>query len=200
QTFEAMLVWMDEKTMVDDTSFFLKHTTQTIRAKIDLIRYQIDVNSLRKNDSKALALNEIGRVTITASRPIFFDPYMKNRDTGSFILIDPVTNFTAAVGMIIDRVASEEPQNDYFKTVSDSGEAVLGVGRVTRSEWEECLGQKSEIIRIVEGAIDEKRVKAFALQRDFFIRGKVAVIIEEKAADSNFDLLLHEHGLIVIIL
>ena len=108
RTFEAMLVWMDEKPMAKSTVFFLKHTTRTTRATIDRIRYRTDVNTLRKNESAGLALNEIGRVTITTGQPLFFDPYMKNHTTGSFILIDPISNFTAAVGMIIDRLAADD--------------------------------------------------------------------------------------------
>ncbi|MEA1922782.1 MAG: sulfate adenylyltransferase subunit CysN [Pseudomonadota bacterium] len=111
RTFEAMLVWMDEKPMNKSTGFFLKHTTRTTRATIDRVRYQIDVNSLRKNEADNLALNEIGRVTITTGQPLFFDPYMKNHTTGSFILIDPITNFTTAVGMIIDRLAADDKTN-----------------------------------------------------------------------------------------
>ncbi len=108
RSFEAMLVWMDEKNMDLQNSFFIKHTTQTTRARIERLRYRTDVNSLRKSDADYLSLNEIGRVSITTSRPLYFDPYMKNHQTGSFILIDPLTNFTSAVGMIIDRVASKE--------------------------------------------------------------------------------------------
>ena len=107
RSFEAMLVWMDEKNMDLQNSFFIKHTTQTTRARIERLRYRTDVNSLRKSDADYLSLNEIGRVSITTSRPLYFDPYMKNHQTGSFILIDPLTNFTSAVGMIIDRVASK---------------------------------------------------------------------------------------------
>ena len=108
RTFEAMLVWMDEKPMAKSTPFFLKHTTRTTRATIDRVRYRTDVNSLRKNEADNLTLNEIGRVTITTGQPLFIDPYMRNHTTGSFILIDPVTNFTAAVGMIIDRPAADD--------------------------------------------------------------------------------------------
>ncbi len=113
RTFEAMLVWMDEKPMDKNTAFFLKHTTRITRATIDRIRYRTDVNTLRKNEAASLALNEIGRATITTGQQLFFDPYMKNHTTGSFILIDPVTNFTAAVGMIIDRpAADDEPKKE----------------------------------------------------------------------------------------
>ncbi|MBN2809994.1 MAG: sulfate adenylyltransferase subunit CysN [Deltaproteobacteria bacterium] len=116
RSFEAMLVWMDEKPMAKNTAFFLKHTTRTTRASIDQIRYRTDVNSLRKHEASSLALNEIGRVTITTSQPLFFDPYMKNHTTGSFIMIDPITNFTAAVGMIIDRPSINDQPNDEIFT------------------------------------------------------------------------------------
>ncbi len=119
RTFEAMLVWMDEKPMLKSTAFFLKHTTRTTRATIDRIRYRTDVNTLRKNEATSLALNEIGRVTITCGQPLFFDPYMKNHTTGSFIMIDPVTNFTAAVGMIIDRPSVDDKAKE--ETVDQAG-------------------------------------------------------------------------------
>lgn len=126
RTFEAMLVWMDEKPMSKSTAFFLKHTTRTTRATIERIRYRTDVNTLRKLEAESLALNEIGRVTITTGQQLFFDPYMKNHTTGSFILIDPVTNFTAAVGMIIDRPALDDelkPENAVkAKTTADESD------------------------------------------------------------------------------
>ncbi|MEA3348486.1 MAG: sulfate adenylyltransferase subunit CysN [Pseudomonadota bacterium] len=132
RTFEAMLVWMDEKPMIKSTPFFLKHTTRTTRATIDRVRYRTDVNSLRKSEADNLNLNEIGRVTITTGQPLFIDPYMRNHTTGSFILIDPVTNFTAAVGMIIDRPAADDKTSEEIssqerksKKGKDSKEASL---------------------------------------------------------------------------
>ena len=122
RTFEAMLVWMDEKPMDKSTPFFLKHTTRTTRATIDRVRYRTDVNTLRKNEATSFILNEIGRVTITTGQPLFFDPYMKNHTTGSFILIDPVTNFTAAVGMIIDRPAADDKPREEVRVQERASE------------------------------------------------------------------------------
>ncbi len=113
QTIEALLVWMAETPMAQNNTFLLKHTTRSTNASITQIRYQIDVNSLRKKPAAALTLNEIGRVTINTSQPLFFDPYLKNRTTGSFILIDSISNFTVAVGMIIDRrAADDQPETE----------------------------------------------------------------------------------------
>lgn len=104
RNFEAMLVWMDEEEMDIDKQFFIKHTTNTTRVRIDGIRYKVDVNTMEQSMVDKLVLNEIGRVVFTTGKPLFFDSYKKNKSCGSFILIDPITNNTSAVGMIIDRV------------------------------------------------------------------------------------------------
>ena len=99
--FKAMVVWMDEEKMDRSKAFFLKQTTSTTRAHIGKIDYRVDVNTLAHLPSNALALNEIGLVHISTSSVLMYDSYQKNRATGSFIIIDPVTNFTSGVGMII---------------------------------------------------------------------------------------------------
>jgi bifunctional enzyme CysN/CysC len=106
--FEAMLVWMDEKALDLNQQFIIKHTTQKVKARIDEIRYAIDVNTLQRGEAETFELNQMGRVVLTSSRPLFFDSYRKNRQTGSFILIDPLTHNTSAVGMIIDRLGPEK--------------------------------------------------------------------------------------------
>ncbi len=113
RNFEAMLVWMDEEPMDINKSFFIKQTTNLSRTRIDSIKYKVDVNTMEhlsvengtvdKRDLP-LQLNQIARVVFTTAKELFFDPYQKNKACGSFILIDPITNNTSAVGMIIDRV------------------------------------------------------------------------------------------------
>ncbi len=117
RNFEAMLVWMDEEKMDMDKSFFLKQTTNMSRTRIDSIKYKVDVNTmdhlsvengkLRKEDMP-LQLNQIAHVVLASSKELFFDPYTKNKATGAFILIDPITNNTSAAGMIIDRVEDRD--------------------------------------------------------------------------------------------
>ncbi len=99
--FEATLVWMDEEAMNPEKSFYIKQTTHSSRCRIDHIQYRIDVNTLEHSAVSALRLNEIGRVVMTTAQEFFFDPYAQNKPTGAFILIDPITNNTSAVGMII---------------------------------------------------------------------------------------------------
>ncbi len=112
RNFEAMLVWMDEEAMDPNKQFYLKQTTNTTRARIDSIKYKVNVNTMEQSEVDHLELNEIGRVVFTTGKELLFDPYQKNKQTGSFILIDPITNNTSAVGMIIDRVDAKDMKHD----------------------------------------------------------------------------------------
>ena len=103
--FEAMMVWMHHERQAGQGSYLVKHTTNLVPGVLADIRYQIDVNTLRREPEAAdsLALNEVGRVHVTLHRPLAFDSYRKNRVTGAFVLIDRVTNATVGAGMIVDR-------------------------------------------------------------------------------------------------
>ena len=103
QDLEAMVAWMDHTAALSSGKvYLLKHTTRTVRAKVTELRYQIDINTLQRiQDSTELRSNEIGRVTLRASGPIFFDDYERNRETGSFILIDESSHQTVAAGMLL---------------------------------------------------------------------------------------------------
>jgi sulfate adenylyltransferase large subunit len=98
--FAAMLVWMNEKAAAADRPYLLKHTTQTLQARIVEIRHRVDIHTLAAQPAAELQLNEIGVVLVEAKRPLFVDPYRRNRFTGSFILLDPLTNETVGAGMI----------------------------------------------------------------------------------------------------
>ena len=97
---QTKLVWMDEEPMDRSKQFFLKANTNTTRATISAIDYRIDVNTMEHLSGTDFKLNEIGQVQITTAKTLFFDAYKKNRATGAFVLIDPITNNTCAVGMI----------------------------------------------------------------------------------------------------
>lgn len=103
--FETMLVWMDEEAMDTSKSFYLKHTTNTTRCRIDHIAHRVNVNTMERSAADHLELNEIGQAVIVTSKELFFDAYHKNKPTGAFVLIDPITNNTSAVGMILGPVA-----------------------------------------------------------------------------------------------
>jgi bifunctional enzyme CysN/CysC len=99
---EAMVCWMAERPLQPSGRYRIKHTTRTVLAKADALRYRIDVNTLhRHEEANELSLNEIGRLRLRLSAPLFLDEYRRNRTTGSFILIDESTNDTVGAGMVL---------------------------------------------------------------------------------------------------
>ena len=100
---DSRVVWMQEKPLEIGRTYLLQHTSQRVPAVVDAVRYRININTLEKEDAPSLGLNDIGAVVIRTQKPIFCDPYRRNRATGSFILIDPLTNATVAGGMITGR-------------------------------------------------------------------------------------------------
>jgi bifunctional enzyme CysN/CysC len=104
QDVEAMVCWMsEERKLSPRTKLVMKQTTRTARAMVKELHYRLDVNTLhRHEDAEALELNEIGRIALRVTQPIFADDYGRNRVTGGFILIDEATNATVGAGMIMD--------------------------------------------------------------------------------------------------
>jgi len=103
QDLQAMVCWMSESTeLVPRMKLVLKHTTRSTRALVSDIQYRLDVNTLHRDEKpESLKLNEIGRVSLRSTQPLFFDEYRRNRNTGSFILMDEATNTTVAAGIIV---------------------------------------------------------------------------------------------------
>jgi bifunctional enzyme CysN/CysC len=104
--FEAWVCWMSERgTMTPGARYAVKQTTHGVRAVVRSLEARLDSNTLDEVPGpEALHLNEIGRVRLRTTEPVFFDPYRVNRKTGSFILIDEATNDTVAAGMIVGAV------------------------------------------------------------------------------------------------
>ncbi|HEX5282515.1 MAG TPA: sulfate adenylyltransferase subunit CysN [Bryocella sp.] len=98
--FRASLVWMNEQPLVAGQSYVLKHTTRVVRATVRSIRYRVDVVTAEHHSASTLQMNDIADVEFETNLPLFFDNYEDSRSTGSFILIDPLSNATAAAGMI----------------------------------------------------------------------------------------------------
>lgn len=101
QDLDAMVAWMAERPFVPGGRYLVKHTTRTARAVARDLLYRLDVNTLHRDEAATrLELNEIGRVHLRVTQPLFADPYARNRLTGGFILIDEATNATVGAGMI----------------------------------------------------------------------------------------------------
>jgi sulfate adenylyltransferase subunit 1 len=102
QDVDVMICWMNDKKMIPMGKYTIRHTSQTARCIIKEVKYKMDINTLHRNeDDLEIGLNDIGRITIRTTKPLFFDSYRRNRNTGSIILVDEATNETVAAGMII---------------------------------------------------------------------------------------------------
>jgi bifunctional enzyme CysN/CysC len=145
--FEAMVVWMGEQPMDPSQSYFIKHTTRVVRAAIQRVEYRVDVNTLSRSPATELGLNEIGRVVFQANHKLHIDSYRKNKYTGSFILVDPVSNNTVAAGMIIDRMPEAQLRASQGAAAAPRSENIRReVGRVMREERERSLAQRAQTL------------------------------------------------------
>jgi bifunctional enzyme CysN/CysC len=102
QDIDAMVCWLTEESSLQaGRRYRIRHTTRTTRAVVRELEYRLDVDSLHRDlSAKSLVLNQIGRVRLRTQQPLLFDAFRRNRDTGSFILIDEASNNTVAAGMI----------------------------------------------------------------------------------------------------
>jgi bifunctional enzyme CysN/CysC len=103
QDVDALVCWFSESSsLTPGARYSIRHTTRTVTGRVELLEYRLDVNTLhRDEEADSLSLNEIGRVRLHTQAPLMFDPYRRNRSTGSFILIDQATNNTVGAGVIV---------------------------------------------------------------------------------------------------
>lgn len=102
QEFDVMICWMNANNLQVGGKYAIRHTVKDARCVIKDIRYKVDINSMHRNETdKEIAMNDIARINVKTTVPLYFDAYRKNRHTGSIILIDEATNETVAAGMIV---------------------------------------------------------------------------------------------------
>jgi sulfate adenylyltransferase subunit 1 len=102
QDIDIMVCWLNEKKLQLRGKYAIKHTTKSARCVVREVKYKVDINNLHKiEDDLEVGLNDIGRITIRTTEPLFHDAYKQNRSTGSMILVDEHTNETVGAGMII---------------------------------------------------------------------------------------------------
>ena len=202
RNFEAMLVWMDETPMDADKQFFIKHTTNLTRVRIDEIKYRVDVNTMEQSQAANLSLNEIGRVVFTSNKPLFFDPYERNRNCGAFILIDPVTNNTSAVGMIIGPV---EAAGLSSALTEEQREAMRrGVSSLTAAQRAARYDQQARIVWVSAPSDATAHEVLYTLERRLFDADKRVAVLDNARLNVQPDTLLslaeelQEQGYIVL--
>lgn len=102
QDLDVMICWMHERPLQPSGKYALKHTTRDVRCIVKDVQYKMDINTLHRNEEdRSIGMNDIGRIRLRTTQPLFTDSYKRNRNTGSIILIDEATNETVAAGMVI---------------------------------------------------------------------------------------------------
>jgi bifunctional enzyme CysN/CysC len=195
RSIEAMVVWMHETPLRPGTTYLVKHTTRIVPAEITEIHDRVDVTTLDRRPARALALNDIGRITLTAARPLLFDPYTESRATGAFILIDRLTNGTFGAGMILGRGASE-PREAGPEGGREAGHPAATRG-VSPAERRRRLGQRPAVV--VLGGGDLARLEALSrdLERRLWDEGyTVAVLAPSEAAAIP---VCHRLGMVTVV-
>jgi bifunctional enzyme CysN/CysC len=177
--FEAIVVWMDQSGMIPGKSYLIKQTTQTVPGTIDTLRYRIDVNTLHRAPAPQLDLNEIGRVRVSLGAPLHFDSYDNNPGTGSFIVIDRITNRTVAAGMIIDRSEGQQVDSIWEQDLVDSDQSAgQGATDVTVEERQSRFGQKPLTVLFTGLTGSGKTTLARAVERKLFDAGRAVAVLD----------------------
>jgi bifunctional enzyme CysN/CysC len=173
--FEATICWFDETSSLrTGAPYQLKHTTRWITAEVEALRYRLDVDTLHRDlDVDTLEVNDIGRVSIHATSPLFFDEYRMNRTTGSFILVDPATDLTVAAGMITG-TGSEPAADD--PAVAEN--VTFHPSSLSREERWQALGTSGATIWMTGLSGSGKSTIATAIEHTLVSSGRAAYMLD----------------------
>ncbi|HET6455886.1 MAG TPA: sulfate adenylyltransferase subunit CysN [Armatimonadota bacterium] len=169
---EALLVWMDEKPLQLDRQYLVKHTTQTVRCRFTELKYRIDPDTLHRQPADTLRLNEIGRASAQLFRPIFCDEYQRNRQTGAFVVIDPLSNFTVGAGMIIDRSRRYEAIHPEERHLTRTK------GQVAAEDRAKILRQRPAVLWLTGLSGAGKSTLAYALEKQLTEEGHSCFVLD----------------------
>jgi sulfate adenylyltransferase large subunit len=166
--FSAAVVWLNETPLRLNRTYIAKHTTRQVKAKVTRIEYRVDVNTLAHEPVQELGMNGIAVVEVETSSPLFFDTYESSRTTGSFILVDPLSNATVGAGMIRGDLSRRQPgAGEYEEAALETSQEV-----VTPQERYLRHGHRSAIFLL--GSRDSLRE---SVERALFDRGFEAILL-----------------------
>jgi len=167
---DAMLVWLTEEPLDLERQYLLQANNTLSNATIRVVRHRVDINTLAKEAATELNLNDIAWCSVRSDRELLFDPYTTNRRTGSFILVDRLTNATVAAGMITGAGSAWDQAPDAGLVRQASG--------ITSTERAIRFGQKPCTVLLTGLTSAGKSTIATALERELFDRGKVSVRLD----------------------
>jgi len=177
RTIEAMVVWMNDQPLEVGKTYMVKHTSNVVKGSCAEILYRVDPNTLHRENSQRLGLNEIGRVRFTFFKPLFVDEYRRNRQTGSFVLIDPLTNVTVGAAMVIARVRPEQaPRRVTAEVVSR--DISWQRGKVTREERTRLLQQQPATVWLTGLSGSGKSAIASELEQRLIEAGHACFVLD----------------------
>jgi len=169
--FEANLVWMDDQPMQPGRKYDIKRATSNSPGSFTRIVHRIDVNTLEHQEAPQLGLNEIGRVELSLERPIAYDDYRANRTSGSFIVVDRMTNGTVGAGMIVAKGLLGQ---------NTTGSRHGGFAHVTASERAQRFGQEPVTLLFTGLSGSGKSTLAYAVERKLFDSGRACYVLDGK--------------------
>ena len=171
---EAMLVWMSDEALTRHRPYLVKLGTRQAVGRVAAIRYQVNVNTLAHEPAEGLALNAIGRVELELAEPVVFDAYAENRNLGSFILIDRLTNATVGAGMALPPGGSVGAAWD----ATPRGQLRAAPSPVTVAERTERLAQRPVTVLLTGLAKTGKTAIAHAAERKLFDGGRLVAVLD----------------------
>ncbi len=171
---EAMVVWMNEKPFVPGRSYWIKHTTRLVSGEIAEVRNAVDVNTLEKKPATQLALNEVGHVLLSLTQTVAYDAYRANAATGSFIIIDRLTNNTMGAGMILEP-GSRADKAQWSSRAAES--LKVKTGEVLPADREQRFGQKPVTVLLTGLTASGKASVAFGLEKKLFEQGRAVSVL-----------------------
>ncbi len=188
QQFDASLVWLAETSLVPGRQYEIKLATKSVSGKISRIHHQTDVNTLETFPADELTLNSIASCQLTLETPVVIDDYQQHKGTGSFIVIDRLTNATVAAGMIDRSVLTQTDHQDELPQAS----------LVTAAEKAAMFGQKPAVIAVQGSCEEVRRAALFNLEQTLVEKGHaVAVLLDQESILNSASLLLNQ-GLLVL--
>ena len=176
---DASVCWMAEEPLDPAKEYLLRHTSREVKAIVSEVLYRIDMNTLHREPAQRIGLNDIGRVTIETASPLFFDTYRDNRQTGSFILIDPHSNGTVAAGMIRgEEKTLESIVQDEQEPTKVSPDVVWQGLNIPRAEREARNGHKAAVVWLTGLSGSGKSTIGQLVERKLFESGTQTMLLD----------------------